>query len=45
MNMLGWNCRGAAGRGFVNLIHDLKKEYDVSMLFLVETHTKSQNII
>lgn len=45
MKMLEWNCRGAAGRGFVNLIHDIKKEYEVSMMFLVETHTKADRIV
>lgn len=39
MKMLGWNCRGAARRGFVSLIRDIKKEYSISLLFLVETHT------
>lgn len=45
MKMLGWNCRGAASRDFVNLIHDIKKEYDVSMMFLVETHVNSNHVI
>lgn len=48
MNLIGWNCRGAAGRGFVNLIRDIRSEYNVSMMFMVEIHvsgTRSHNII
>lgn len=39
MNFLTWNCRGTAARGFVPLIKDIKREYDASLMFLLETHS------
>lgn len=42
MNVLSWNCRGTTGRGFPTLIKDLKKRYDVSLLFLLETHVNGE---
>lgn len=39
MNFACWNCRGSAGKGFVSLIKDLCEEYNLSMLFLLETHS------
>lgn len=39
MNILSWNCRGTAQKGFVNLIKDLRREYHTSFICLMETHT------
>lgn len=38
MNIICWNCRGTGNKGFVGLIMDLMKEYDVSLIILLETH-------
>lgn len=39
MNILCWNCRGTAAKGFARLIKDIKQEYAASMIVLLETHT------
>lgn len=38
MNIICWNCRGTDNKGFVGLIMDLMKEYDASLIILLETH-------
>lgn len=38
MNIICWNCRGTGNKGFVGLIMDLMKEYDTSLIILLETH-------
>jgi len=38
MNILSWNCRGDGGKGFVGLVNDLVKEYNVGILCLMGTH-------
>lgn len=38
MNYLAWNCRGVAAKGFTALVKDIRKEYDTSLIFLLETH-------
>ncbi|KAL1310123.1 uncharacterized protein [Arachis hypogaea] len=38
MNILTWNCRGAGGKTFPNLIRDLKRDYDLNFVILLETH-------
>ena len=37
VNMMIWNCRGAAKKGFVGLIKDLRKRHAFSLLVLLET--------
>ena len=37
MNMLIWNCRGAAKRNFASFIKDLCRSYGFSLLVLLET--------
>lgn len=39
MNVICWNCKGTAGRGFGNLVKDLKKYHDSKLVILMETHT------
>lgn len=43
MNFLSWNCRGTSAKGFPSLVKDLKKEYDSSLIFLLETHSSGEN--
>lgn len=38
MNLLSWNCKGTRTKGFTAFIKDLHREYDTSLLFLMETH-------
>lgn len=39
MNVLAWNCRGIAAKGFTSLVKDIKKEYQTSLIILLETHS------
>lgn len=39
MNIVCWNCRGTASRGFAGLMKDIKREFSCSLIILVETHT------
>lgn len=39
MNVISWNCRGTGAKGFTSLIKDMCKEYDASLVFLLETHS------
>lgn len=39
MNILCWNFRGTASRGFVGVLKEIKKDYYRSMMILVEIHT------
>lgn len=45
MNFMSWNCRGTAAKGFTSLVKDLRKEYQCSLLFLLETHSSGQNAV
>ncbi|XP_025608011.1 uncharacterized protein [Arachis hypogaea] len=38
MNIISWNCRGVGSKAFPSIIRDLRKEYEASFLFLLETH-------
>lgn len=38
MNVMCWNCRSTASKGFTTLIKDMKREYKFSFLLLLETH-------
>lgn len=39
---LTWNCRGTNSHGFGGLINDISKEYDSSLMFLIDTHANSE---
>lgn len=39
MNLIVWNCRGTASKGFAGLIKDMKRDYSTSFIALLETHT------
>lgn len=39
MNCISWNCRGVAAKGFMALVKDIRKKYNASLLFLLETHS------
>lgn len=43
MNILVWNCRGVASKGFVPLIRDLRKEFSSSFMVLMKTHVTGAN--
>lgn len=45
MNAITWNFQGTSNKGFVPLIKDILKEYDVSLLFLLETHSSGPNVV
>lgn len=38
MNVISWNYRGTASKGFVSLVRDLRQQYD-SNFIIMETHT------
>lgn len=38
MNVMCWNCRSTASKGFTTIIKDMKREYKFSFLLLLETH-------
>lgn len=38
MNVIVWNCRGTANRGFPNLIKNIRRGRDTNLLILMETH-------
>lgn len=42
MNFVSWNCRGALAKGFTGLVKDIWKEYDSSLIFLLETHASGE---
>lgn len=48
MNVLAWNYRGTCSPRFDHLIKDFCKEYETTLLFLLETHasrdTTNKNI-
>lgn len=44
MNVMSWNCRGTASKGFASLIRDICREYSTSLIFLLETHTSGHTI-
>lgn len=39
MNVMSWNCRGTSARGFSSLIKDMRREYESTLIFLLETHS------
>lgn len=39
MNLLCWNYRGTAAKGFVGLVKDMKREYAASFIAFLEIHT------
>lgn len=43
MNFLTWNCRGTGAKSFPNMIRDIRREYEVSLIFLLETHASGAN--
>lgn len=43
MNVLAWNCRGTCSRGFRPLIKDICKEYETSLLLLLETYASRES--
>lgn len=45
MNFLAWNCRGTASKGFPTLIKDIKRRYEASLVFLIETHANGDNML
>lgn len=48
MNIICWNCRGTAGKGFGSLMRDLQNKYDTKFCILLETHTsgdKAKSIV
>lgn len=44
MNVISWNCRGIGQKGFVPLIKDISREYDASMIFLLEIHASGDRV-
>lgn len=38
MNFISWNCRGVLAKGFTGLVKDIRREYEASLIFLLETH-------
>lgn len=44
MNIISWNCRGIGQKGFVPLIKDVSKEYDTSLIFLLEVHASGERV-
>lgn len=42
MNFVTWNCRGALAKGFTGLVKDIRKEYDATLIFLLETHASGE---
>lgn len=44
MNIISWNCRGIGHKGFVPLIKDVAKEYDSSLIFLLEIHASGERV-
>lgn len=42
MNVLSWNCRGTAAKGFVSLLRDLQRKFDTKFCILMETHTSGE---
>lgn len=45
MNFLSWNCRGTGAKGFTSLVKDLRKEYNASLIFLLETHSSGDKAV
>lgn len=45
MYFLAWNCRGTTSKGFPSLIKDIKRKYEASLFFLLETHTSGNNMM
>lgn len=39
MNVIFWNCRGTANKGFSGLIRDIKQDFSCAMVIVMETHT------
>lgn len=39
MNLIYWNCCGAASKGFAGLVKDITRDYSASLIALLETHT------
>lgn len=44
MNAISWNCRGIGNKGFVPLIKDISREYDATMIFLLEIHASGDRV-
>lgn len=44
MNVISWNCRGIGQKGFVPLIKDISREYDATMIFLLEIHPSGERV-
>lgn len=42
MNCISWNCRGALAKGFTALVKEIRREYEVSLIFLLETHASGE---
>jgi hypothetical protein len=45
MNYISWNCRGIGSKGFKTLVKDICREYNSSMIFLLETHAKEEKAL
>lgn len=45
MNFISWNCRGTASKWFTSLVKDLRREYNASLIFLLETHTSGEKAV
>jgi exonuclease III len=48
MNIISWNCRGVAGKGFVNLLKDMIQDRNTNFICLMEKHVsenKAKKII
>lgn len=39
MNVICWNCRGTASKGFSSLIKNIRSDYSCDLMILAETHT------
>lgn len=44
MSVISWNCRGIGQKGFIPLIKDITREYDASMIFLLEIHASGDRV-
>lgn len=42
MNVMSWNCRGIGAKGFTCLVKDIRRNYEASLIFLLETHSSGE---
>lgn len=42
MNVISWNCKGTAAKGFSSLIKDMQRNYEAYLIFLLETHSSGE---